>query len=335
MKILITGMNKLQTHQDFYQKQQLQVVPSHYALIRGLRDMGHVVTQRAVNLGENLDEYDKIIIFIHNPAGFCGYVYNGLYALSQRENAIIAFDDWQIDSIYDGINKLKDNMFREYIVNQSEYEIDELVKYTDHFNKAFEILSRKKNKCLISAFAGGDPSLLFEYEKDLITTYNPNPYHLNRQADNISFQKNFRYNFSSLVQGKTKKWLKELDCKLPIDFYGSRKDKQLRLKENQMVNIYAADWFCLMPGYYHSGSGWWRARPLQVADAGSILIGDKKELMIYYNNEEASSISINKLESMSYSELEEYANFQKDCLYNTHPLDKDIFKSELNTIING
>ena len=55
MKILITGMNKNQTTKDFYLRQQLKVVPSHYSLIRCLEDMGHDVEQRLVKIGENLD----------------------------------------------------------------------------------------------------------------------------------------------------------------------------------------------------------------------------------------------------------------------------------------
>ena len=43
MKILVTGMNKNQVTENFYLKQQLRVVPSHYSLLRCLRDMGHTV----------------------------------------------------------------------------------------------------------------------------------------------------------------------------------------------------------------------------------------------------------------------------------------------------
>ena len=45
-KILITGMNKNQCTEDFYLRQQLQVVPSHYSLLRCLRDMNYEVEQR-------------------------------------------------------------------------------------------------------------------------------------------------------------------------------------------------------------------------------------------------------------------------------------------------
>ena len=67
MKILITGMNKNQTTKDFYLRQQLKVVPSHYSLIRCLEDMGYEVEQRLVKIGEDLSDYDKVICFLASP----------------------------------------------------------------------------------------------------------------------------------------------------------------------------------------------------------------------------------------------------------------------------
>ena len=64
MKILVTGMNKNQVTENFYLRQQLKVVPSHYSLLRCLRDMGHEVEQRIVKVGEDLSEYDRVICFL-------------------------------------------------------------------------------------------------------------------------------------------------------------------------------------------------------------------------------------------------------------------------------
>ena len=43
-KILITGMNTQQCKYDYYLSSQLQVIPSHYSLVRCLEDMGYVLT---------------------------------------------------------------------------------------------------------------------------------------------------------------------------------------------------------------------------------------------------------------------------------------------------
>ena len=338
MKILITGMNKLQCTFDFYLNQHLRVIPSHYSLIRCLRDMGHEVDQRPVTVGESLDEYDEVIVFIHNPSGFAGYVYNALWAIHRRPNCILAFDDWQTDSIYSGLLSLKDpaRLFRKYVLDSQVAAPDNVQQYEKAFISAIEQVESKSNRMLISAFAGGDLSLLIEYPKELLFQYNPNPYHYHRQPNNPG-PKQRVFNFAGLVQDKTKKWLKAQGIDKhawPLKQYGSRKDGQDRVTEDVMVTIYAEQWGILMPGYFHASSGWWRARYSQVADAGSILIGEPSELKIVYCNEEAASINANIICKMSDYELTNFANFQKECLYKSHPLNKEVQKHELSLIIN-
>lgn len=341
MRILITGMNKNQCTRDFYLQQELKVVPSHYSLIRCLEDMGHIVDQRPVKIGENLNEYDEIIVFIHNPSGFAGYVYNALWAVSQKPNCILAFDDWQVDSIYSGLLALKDpaKLFRPYVKDSHKLISEGIETYDKVLIAAIEKIENKTNRMLISAFAGGDLSLLIDYPKELLFSYNPNPYHLNRQpivTGLFEEPKQKVFNFAGLVQDKTKKWLKDQGVdkhSWPLVKYGSRKDGQDRVTEDIMVNIYSQQWGILMPGYFHAGSGWWRARPLQVADAGSILIGDPKEMILYYNNDELANIRAADIINKSDTELKDIAMAQRNALYQIHPLNKDVQKAEINACL--
>ena len=334
-------MNKLQCTKDFYLEQQLKVIPSHYSLIRCLEDMGHTVTQRHVEIGETLNEFDEVIVFIHNPSGFAGYVYNALWAISQVPNCILAFDDWQTDSIYSGLVALKDpaKLFRQYVKDSHKFVPADVEKYERTFLESIDKVESKTNRMLISAFSGGDLSLLIDYPKELLFPYNPNPYHLNRQPEvNPLFPEPRErvFNFAGLVQDKTKKWLKAQGVdkhSWPLKQYGSRKDGQDRVTEDVMVTIYSQQWGILMPGYFHAGSGWWRARPLQVADAGSILIGEPKEMMLYYNDQRLANIQAKDIVDLSDSELEQLAKDQRDALYQSHPLDKDIQKAELNACL--
>ena len=148
MNVLITGMNKNQCTRDFFLSQQLKVVPSHYSLIRCLEDMGHTVTQRPVVIGESLDEYDEVIVFIHNPSGFAGYVYNALWAVTKKPNCILAFDDWQVDSIYSGLLALedKDKLFRKYVKDTQELIPDNVESYGDIFVDAIKRIESKTNR---------------------------------------------------------------------------------------------------------------------------------------------------------------------------------------------
>lgn len=340
MKILITGMNKQQCTENFYKTSQLKVMPSHLSLIACLRDMGHEVDQRIVTIGENLDSYDKVIVYIHNPSGFAGFVYNGLYTIStvSPSKLVLAFDDWQTDSIYKGLTALRDpaKMFRKYVKDGHQHIPDNIESWEGILMNGLDLVESKSNPMLISAFAGGDLGLLIDYPKELMFSFNPNPYHINLSSNfNSLFEEKERvFNFAGLIQDKTKKWLKAQNTgSWPMKKYGSRKDGQDRVIEPEMVNIYGQQWGILMPGYFHAGSGWWRARPLQVADSGSILIGDPKEMMLYYNDEYLAGIKASDIVDMTDSQLEDLAAAQKQAIYTTHPLDKGVTQDELRRVL--
>lgn len=361
MNILITGMNTLQTNKDHFLKQQLKVAPSHYSLIRCLEDMGHNVDQRAVLLGETLNEYDEVIFFMHSPQSFCQNLYLGLYALSQRPDAILAFDDWQVDQIYGGIGGIAkafkandETAYRDYILEMQnvKYSRSEFMKYNSCYSMACDIILNKNNRLLISAFSGGDLGLLnLGWQEDRVFSYNPNAYHYNRTPGNDFLsgvhslfgsyvepeEKLKQWNFASLVQKKTAKWLKNQNITWNLTMYGQKSgpDKNERLTEDKMCTVFARDWGCLMPGYKHQGSGWWRARPLQVADAGSILIGDYPEMNVLYRDNEIAKIKASDIEQMELTQLEKFAKMQHDCLYDIHPLDKFIQQTDLNRVLHA
>lgn len=363
-KILITGMNKLQCSKDFFLNQELKVVPSHYSLIRCLEDMGYEVDQRPVSLGEDLSGYDEVIVYIHSIQAFCQYLWAGLYAVYARPNCIIAFDDWQFNQIYGAIQTYQEKMeeddpgiFRDYLFDlwQGAEDKETVMKYKDIYIEACKIITSKNNRLLVSAFSGGDLGLLnLGWNPENVYQYNPNPYHLNRRADNsygtgevslASFfddeiEKEFKWNFASLVQEKTRKWLKAQQpekWKWEIIYYGAKrgKYKSERKTEPEMVKVFEKQWGCLMPGYFHAGSGWWRARPLQVADAGSIIIGDKPEMMVYYKDEALAGLRVQDVEAMDLSQLKATAKAQRDAIYDIHPLDKKVQQEELKRILEA
>lgn len=363
-KILITGMNAAQCKKDYFLGQEIKVVPSHYALIRCLADMGYEVEQRAVAIGEDLSGYDDVIVYLHSIQAFCQRLWGGLYAISARPDAILAFDDWQVNQIYDSFRNYADDLrdspekaFREYLreLYQGKESAEVIESYRDAYLQAVDIVMTKSNRLLISAFAAGDTDLLnLGWEKESVFTFNPNPYHLNRTPFNnygesmniMSFvdenvkpeDKLRQWNFASLVQNKTGKWLKAQNpssWSWPIKYYGQRRgeNKQERLIESEMCKVYNSMWGCLMPGYFHSGSGWWRARPLQVADAGSILVCDDKEGAIY--GEAYVGVRARDVEQMDLSQLTDLARRQRECLYDKHPLDKAITRYELMKILES
>jgi hypothetical protein len=386
-KILITGFNKNQCTRKFYLRQQLKVVPSHYSLWNCLTDMGYEVDQRQVTLGEDLSMYDEVIVFIAGPRQLVATtVFEGLWAISQHPQCILAFDDWQVPDLFKGVAKCSDpkELFAQFILDVNKKTLEEVQPYEVYFLRAINQIKNMKNRMLISAFRTehvGDPEnygphLLFDkidYPRDRLWVYNPNPYHRNRvpgdaghegaedptwvkgtlsfdATPNVMFaKKERRFNFASLVQSKTQKWLKKQGYTgnpkndeegdiggWPVDLYGSKAETQKRLTEDQMCTIFQRDAACLMPGYEHAGSGWWRARPLQAADAGCILIGERKELEVYYGKDfPYLDLKATDLVDATDAELDEIAAAQKTALYVMHPLDKAVQRMELGAVLEA
>lgn len=385
MKILITGFNKNQCTRKFYLRQQLKVVPAHYSYFNALVDMGHDVEQRQVVLGEDLSKYDEIIVFIAGPRQLVATtVYEGLYAISQKPDCILAVDDWQVPDLFKGVIKAGegDELFAQFILDVNKKTREELTPYETQLRGAIETVKSMKNRMLICGFRTehlGEPDvygpqLLFNkinYPRDRLFVVNPNPYHRNRTWEDSGHEgkedpkyvtptlqfadiqarpeKRKSFNFASLVQSKTQKWLKKQGYTgnpkndeqgdiggWQVDLYGSKADTQKRLTEDEMVKVITTDWGCLMPGYEHAGSGWWRARPLQCADARSILIGEDKELKVYYGDDYPYyGLTAKMVTEATDEELDAIATAQYEYLHKLHPLDEAVQRKELEAVLKA
>jgi hypothetical protein len=344
-KILVTGMNKAQTHKDFWLRQELKVVPSHYSLVRCLEDMGYEVEHRFAEIGEDLSKFKHVIAYVHTPKSYAQRLFEGLYAVGARDDVILAIDDWQADQIFNSVREFK--KWFEPDVNPSSIEyIFALQDVRSFYESAIDKITSKTRPLLISAFDHGDLNLLNMDWKGPLHSYNPNPYHFNRTPQNnfgrgvMTFGfgevvKERKWNFASLVQNKTRKWISSLKLEWEVDYFGSRRGehKSTRLTEDQMCEVFQSQWGCLMPSYYHAGSGWWRARPLQLADVGSVLVtASDKEAAVY--GEAYVGVKPSDVEGMSYESLTALAKRQRDCLYEKHPLDRAHQRAQLEKVLS-
>lgn len=371
MKILITGFNKEQCVRDYFLTKELKILNSHYSLIRCLEDMGHEIDQRPVSIGEDLSGYDKVIVYLCSVKSFSHHAFDALYALTARPDAILGNDDWQVKEVAYSFELYRKNLletyndpFLNYHTNKylaelycGDTPLEELGKHIDTFIRGCEIINQKKNKLLLCTFAGGDNKKFgLNWNGDIIN-YNPNPYNLNRRPENnygeergvmdffgeeervlLPEEKERCWIFSSIVQSKTMDWFKKQTLTWPSKNFGPRRETKktsgiqtFRVKEYDMCRIYNQNWGCLMPTYYHEGSGWWRSRVQQVADVQSILLCSDKEGAVY--GEAYVGNTIEKIENMSTSELAALAKAQKECLYDNHPLDKSVQRKELEAIL--
>lgn len=382
MKILLCGFNKNQNTRKFYLNQQLKVIPSHYSLFNCLVDMGHDVEQRQVVLGEDLDSFDEIIVFIAGPRQLVATsVYEGLYAIGRRPDCMLAVDDWQAADLFKAVAKMssEQEMYADFILKTNKKTEASLKPWHCHFVDGVEQIGKMSNRMLVSAFQTGHlgsseygAHLIFDdagYRRDRLFVYNPNPYHRNRsweEPGHVSYEdpswtgspqpvaapraaKERRFNFASLLQKKTGSWLEAQgftgtlksdeegsigDWK--VDLYGARTETNKRLTEDEMVKVLTRDWGCLMPGYAHAGSGWWRARPQQVADARSILLGDEEELRVYYGSDYPFyDVRAEDLAQASDVELAAIAGTQAAALATLHPLSKAVQQVELQIVLDA
>lgn len=360
MKILITGFNNEQVHRDYFLRKEIKVLLNHYSLIRCLEDMGHTVEQRPVNIGEDLSVYDEVILYIHSIQGFCQRSFDGLWVLQARPDCIVAFDDWQVIDIFRTIKNYRDDLledenraFRQYLFDlyQGTTSKEKIVSMKNQFIDACDVALAKKNRLLMGVFKGGDLDLFgLEWPKDRVFTYNPNAYNLNRRpennyglgggffADEVVRPENKKeeWIFASLVQLKTRKWIQDLKIeKWPIQYYGQRRGelKDKRVTEPEMCKVYNETWGCLMPAYYHAGSGWWRGRVQQVADVRSIMVCDDREGRVY--GEAYVGVRPEDVENMDVSQRAALAQAQHDCLYDNHPLDKEEQKRDIQAILEA
>jgi hypothetical protein len=362
-KVLITGMNREQCVRDYFLKKELKILSSHYSLIRCLEDMGYEVEQRPVTIGENLDHYDEVIVYLHSIQSFCQHLYDGLYAIKARPNAILAFDDWQVDQVIGSYPQYKRNLedeerynpFRQYLIDlyYGDSDVDTIKAHKQDYKDACDIIMSNNNRLMVCAYAGGDLSRLnVGWKEDRIFSFNPNPYNLNRRPENnygeeggiASFfgvettepeDKQRAWVFSSLIQNKTSKWLKNQNLQWELLSYGARRGehKSSRVTEPEMCKVYNKNWGCLMPAYYHAGSGWWRSRVQQTIDAGSILYCEDAEGKIY--GDAFIGLNTSDIEQMDMSQLVDLAARQKECLYDNHPLDKSVERAELTKILES
>ena len=235
--------------------------------------------------------------------------------------------------------------------------LDELGKHIDTFIEGCQIVNAKQNMLVLCTFAGGDNDAFKLDYKGPIVNYNPNPYNLNRRPENnygediglLGFfddepvilppeKKKFQWVFSSIVQSKTMPWFNKQKPTWPVLNFGPRRETKMtkgvqtfRVKEPEMCKIYNENWGCMMPEYYHAGSGWWRSRVQQVADVESILVCSDKEGAVY--GEAFVGNTLASVEAMTVDEMHKLGKAQKECLYDNHPLDKSVQRKELEAML--
>ena len=352
-KVLVTGFSRAAATRDFHKNSQIGLATSHYSFVSCLEDMGYTVDQRRVTIGEDLSEYHRIYVFLMHISPFDINIYNSLWTIANySDKVVLALEDWQspkdINRWSNDIDKTVASITNDYYVNNVVVEKTLEPSWVKDFTKAFEIIGRKDKHLMLPAYLGGDISILFpEWNKSLLNSWFPPPYHLHRSPGNWQGdgtvdlgalfdetpEKEKVWNFAGLIQAETEKWFNKTtaSAKWPIYKFGSLSKKQQRLTETEMVQMFQRHWGILMPGYYHAGSGWWRVRPQQVADVSSILLGEDKEVALF--GPSYLNLTCDKIENMTEKQREELAAAQTVEYYKSQPLEKSITQEQLKVTL--
>jgi hypothetical protein len=315
MKVLISGVNPKQAGHT----PRLAYISFIEAVVKGLQP-NHQVELRPINLGEDLTQYDRVIIFLATMRGFLsvhtlGTLW-GLYAGGAK--VTIAFDDWQVPQAVGGIKSLAAQ--REEIIAKNPFnyrQIENFPQFKAQCWSALDTLIKDEWQwpVLIPAYAGGKTEL-FGIPKSKIFTCNPSVLFKGKYGwvdEKAPVQKNEQWILAALHDHS--RWLKKQGAAWPVHQYGHKKQKQERIPEPGIYEKYKESWGVLSPAYKINGSGWWRARYGLAADALSVIVGDQTE-MAMFNNEAYSLISkASIVEKLSSEERLELAVAQREAYY--------------------
>lgn len=274
MKILITGFTGLQAGAS---QGQLQIISNITSIARALEDLGHEVTWRPVEPGENLDEFQKCIVAINGVASWVSpYALGGLYVIGARKDAIFTVDDWQANkSFCCGVEKESAVVWNPKL-NRAGHEVAFNTPWIkDKIDEAiFELCYIHQRKMLVPTLPNPNLDILGLGAKNAVA-YDPSPY-MDIYDYDVKYEEKRKVWVSAALADKPT-WFKRQRFSWPVESYGIRKLGQARVREAELANIYSGAWGVISPAHPHAGSGWFRVRFYMAAKAGAIVYCSPEE----------------------------------------------------------
>ncbi len=267
------------------------------------------VDHRAVIPGENLQVYDKVIVFIapHDSIA-AGYRWSGLWALAARGDAIVAVDDWQYytiqmkltsalaaDRFYRFVDERPDWSRREEVQGFNDYPAAKRAVKELAYSMCWDIPFKH---ILMPLFPWYDPNKIgFRLkDKDKIVPIDPS---LIVRPPDVPFvgEKKRQWVAGSLFDHSD--YINKLGLTWPLLKFGHKKT-QVVLSEPDLCKIYAESYGIISPKYRTSGDGWWRMRYVHAAEYYNILLMSPEERA---NMPGIFKLSVQDIENRSNSSL--------------------------------
>jgi hypothetical protein len=341
MKILFTGCTAKQVDDEAYKRARVKRIDDSSIICNSLRKQGYAVDRKPVKWGEDLSGYGLAIVGVgqFGSNNYSGEIFNVLYALKEVKNVIIFHEDWKID----GTMKSWTSM-----LNQETFDKSIAKKWSDgrHFyggvdnpnfnpTEAIDVIRKvvdgEFKNALIPAFDWGDKQTV----KDIIKSENIfnidlTPYVLDMWNIKLEVEpqtKEKKHMLASLVDHRP--WVRRNKLKWPVDYFGAKSIKEASqlATETDVFEACGKYWGILCPEYPHAGSGWFRIRWVYAAIQKSVLLSSPKDT-------EALGLPVVNVESLSDSELANYAKLQSDAVL-SFMWTKEKFDTKISEIVDA
>lgn len=316
MKILLTGM----TAATCGKGNRLGIINASGLLPLMLREMGHEVDQRVVDIGEDLSVYDTIVCGVASPLSMtAGCKYPALYAISNayRAGCRLGFfvDDWRLRTIkhnFRTCQRLPSRLVRDFFKNcrgwewACEHIDDELLGVIN------AMCDRPWPPTLVPLMSWGDYSQITQHVPEgSMRPFDPSCYVAPVTWDTT--HKERRWVDAALIakgQGA------ELTCEVTwprVEFMSGRDGN--KIPETEVVRHCASARGVISRTHREiDGSGWWRVRYIYAAQTRCVLAANsRRELM---GLGDAYVADIPTVEAMTDAELDDAAAAQREALRN-------------------
>jgi hypothetical protein len=298
---------------------------SRWTVKNALQEHGWTVDHRAVRPGEDLDDYELIIVDANDPRGPKTQNHLGaMWATVQDWNGgppvVINWDHWDIKRIWRG-------MIGEDYFNPSGPRDHASVpqEYLETFDYQTDLWAEGDwHPCMVCAFPWADAAKIAvktNLEFDLLF----DPSHDQPLKKELAMVKRRRVWVCGALTNHSD-WVDSLELSWPVEYFGAA--STTRLTRDDLLARYGDSWGVLSPKYYHTGSGYWRARIVHSAHMGCVLLCDPSEMPHW-----SYGVSPADIEELSDGDLQDLGRYQTEWL-SEHVAERDVTIGKLGTFLD-
>lgn len=309
MRVLVTGMTK----QHVGGGTQLKYEPVADLVAKGIKLLLHDVDHRRVNIGEDLTEYDLVVVGIVPPLSVAtNYLHSALWTIweCERLHVPLAFfvDDWQFPSITSKLGTVSrdsGHLTKPFFAGRPDHQWA-----VDNVGVEMAVVDRLLNRdwpaTIIPAFTWGDHEVLtsrlpraphtFVFDPSVLAR----PYEVTQRPPS---ERARRWVLGTVSDQR--KWLETVKGDWPVEHFGGRASKAAQgLSEADLVQMYAFSWGVMSPPYSAIlGTGWWRNRLVYAARTHSVLLCDRREAPQLGDAYQLNTVMVEELDDERLREL--------------------------------